>query len=58
MAHDHRHRRSDPVHLTLGFAPQVLPALEVAEWLTGGFCGKRHRVRPGETTEPVPPRRR
>lgn len=58
MVQNRRHRRSDPVHLTLGFAPQVLPALQVAEWLTGGFCGTRHRVRPGETSAPTPPRRR
>jgi len=39
------HHRTQPV-LPFGFAPQVLPALQVAEWLTGGLSGRRHKVRP------------
>jgi hypothetical protein len=33
MERNYRHR-TQPV-LPFGFAPQVLPALQVAEWLTG-----------------------
>ncbi len=36
--------RAQPI-LPFGFAPQVLPALQVAEWLTGAMS-RRHKVRP------------
>ena len=36
--------RAQPV-MPFGFAPQVLPALQVAEWLTGRLQGRR-KVRP------------
>jgi len=42
MQRNPHHRRDDAVHLPFGFAPQVLPALQVAEWLTGGRS-VRHR---------------
>jgi hypothetical protein len=47
MERDYRRRREDASYLPFGFAPQVLPALQVAEWLTGRFNGRRHKVRPG-----------
>jgi hypothetical protein len=46
MERNYRHRRNDAPSLPFGFAPQVLPALQVAEWLTGGLSGRRHKVRP------------
>lgn len=41
-------RRSERVLLSFGFAPQVLPALQLAEWLTGYRNGRRHGMRRGE----------
>lgn len=43
MERNPRHR-ARPV-LPFGLAPQVLPALQVAEWLTDRMQGKRHKVR-------------
>ena len=47
MPHDPR-RRPDTSALPFGFAPQVLPALQVAEWLTGQVDGRRHRRQSGD----------
>jgi len=43
MERDYRRRRQETAILPFGFAPQVLPALQVAEWLTGRAQGKRYR---------------
>jgi len=46
MSHNPRHRRDAVTSLPFGFAPQVLPALQVAEWLTGRIDGRRHKGKP------------
>jgi hypothetical protein len=54
----HRHRRSESDLRSFWFAPQVLPALQVAEWLTDRFGGKRHRIDPVEDVARTGRRRR
>lgn len=46
MDHNTRRRRDAAPTLPFGFAPQVLPALQVAEWLTGRIDSRRYKGKP------------